>query len=64
MDKQGMEFHVSVNDYFGTLATVLSLCAQDLKAGRSTPEEIAEELLLKSEELLYLQEQYCIQKRD
>jgi hypothetical protein len=44
MDRKGVEFHISVNDYFGTLATVLSLLAQDLKAGRSTPEEIAGDL--------------------
>ena len=59
-----MEFHISVNDYFGTLATVLSLCAQKLKAGTSTPREIADDLSVKSDELLYLQEQYRIQKRD
>jgi hypothetical protein len=62
MDQEGVEFHVSVNDYFGTLATVLSLCAQDLKAGRSTPEEIAQALSIKVAELLYLQDQYCVYK--
>jgi hypothetical protein len=62
MDKEGVEFHVSANDYFGTLATVLSLCAQDLKAGKSTPEEIAQALSVKVDELLYLQDQYCVCK--
>lgn len=64
MDKQGVEFHVSVDDYFGTLATVLSLFAQKLKAGTSAPKKIAKDLSVKADELLYLQEQYRIQKRD
>jgi hypothetical protein len=64
MDKQRVEFHVSVNDYFGTLATVLSLWAQDLKAGRSSPKEIAKDLSAKADELLYLQEQYHIEKSE
>jgi hypothetical protein len=62
MDKEGVEFHVSANDYFGTLATVLSLCAQDLEAGGSTPEEIAEALSVKADELLYLQDKYRLCK--
>jgi hypothetical protein len=63
MDRKGVEFHISVNDYFGTLATVLSLLAQNLQAGRSTPEEIAGDLGIKSEELTYLQNNYRIEKQ-
>jgi hypothetical protein len=64
MDKKGVEFHISVQDYFGTLATLLSLCAQQLKSGRLSPEEIAEGLASKSEELSYLQKHYWIKKQD
>jgi hypothetical protein len=63
MDKKKVEFHISVNDYFGTLATVLSLYAQDLKAGRSGPEKIAQDLLTKSDELMYLQDQFRITRQ-
>ena len=28
--RQGLDFHLRANDYFGTLATVLDLVAQDL----------------------------------
>jgi hypothetical protein len=63
MDKKGVEFHIEGNDFFGTLATVLSLVAQDLKAGRSSPKKLASELFTKSDELVYLQERYCITRR-
>ena len=63
MEKDRIEFHIAENDYFGTLATVLSLWAQDLKAGRSGPNKIAEDLFTKSDELMYLQKQYHITKQ-
>jgi hypothetical protein len=64
MNKKGVEFHIKVQDYFGTLATVISLGAQGLKTGRSTPEEIAQDLTVISEELCYLQKHYRIEKLD
>ncbi len=55
MDQKGVEFHIAENDYFGTFAAVLSLIAQDLKAGRSSSKKLTSELFTKSDELLYLQ---------
>jgi hypothetical protein len=62
MDQKGVEFHIEVNDYFGSLATVLSLYTQSLKTRRFSPKKIAEGLCRKSEELSYLQQQYRIEK--
>jgi hypothetical protein len=61
MDKKGIEFHILEQDYFGTLATVLSLYAQSLKTRRFSPKEVAEGLCRKSEELSYLQKHYRIE---
>ena len=61
MNKKGVEFHISVQDYFGTLATVLSLYAQSLTRRRFSPKEVAEGLCRKSEELSYLQKYYRIE---
>ncbi|MFA5163241.1 MAG: hypothetical protein WC441_01805 [Patescibacteria group bacterium] len=59
MSKKSIEFHVKSNDYFGTLATVLSLIKQ-------TPENI--EKHIKSfnkleKDLLYLQNNYKIVRK-
>ena len=62
MDKQAIEFHVEENDFFGQLATLLSLYAQSLETRRYSPKKIAEGLCRKSEELSYLQQQYRIEK--
>jgi hypothetical protein len=62
MDKKGIEFHIAVQDYFGTLATVLSLCSQNLRSGRLSPEEIAGDLSTMTEELSYLQKHYRIEE--
>ena len=62
MDKKGIEFHIAVQDYFGSLATVLSLYAQSLNTRRFSPKKIAEGLCRKSQELNYLQNHYRIEK--
>jgi hypothetical protein len=56
VDKNGVEFHIAVNDYFGTLATVLALWAQDLNAGRTTPKAIAQSLFKKKRRIALLTE--------
>ena len=59
MAKRSLEFHIKSNDYFSTLATVLSLI-------RQTPENNKEHLealgnLIK--DLMYLQNKYKIVKK-
>jgi hypothetical protein len=63
MDKEGIEFHIQADDYFGTLATRLSLLAQDLRTGNSTKEEIARAITAKSDELAFLQKTYRIERQ-
>jgi hypothetical protein len=63
MDKQEVEFHIAHDDFFGSLATVLSLYSQPLKRRRFSPREIAEGLCRKSEELDYLQRHYRITRQ-
>lgn len=46
----GLQFHIESQDYFGTLATVISLCQQEQ---RKIPESVIEDLV-------YLQENYKI----
>lgn len=48
--KKGLEFHIESQDYFGTLATILSLCRQE-------KQEIPAELIT---DLVYLHEYYKI----
>ena len=62
MDQQTLEFHIAANDYFGTLATILDIAAQQLHAG-SHRADIAQLLTKKRDELLYLQEHCRIDRR-
>lgn len=48
-----LKFHIKSQDYFGTLATILSLCRQ---TGQEIPEHIISDLM-------YLQENYQIEKK-
>jgi hypothetical protein len=57
--QRGLEFHIKINDYFGTLATVLDLSRQTL--GNTARERmIAEHLIKNIDDLIYLQEKYRI----
>jgi hypothetical protein len=62
MDKdriKGLEFHISIQDYFGTLATVLDLLRQDLEEGvRIENSHISLKKL--TDDLMYLQRKYKI----
>jgi hypothetical protein len=65
MDKKrikGLEFHISVQDYFGTLATVIDLVRQDLGI-RRYGERNEEVLMHMRDDLLYLQSHYEIGKK-
>lgn len=50
---KNLEFHIKSQDYFGTLATVLSL-------GKQTGQEIPESVI---EDLMYLQRNYKIENK-
>lgn len=63
MDQDKLRFHITSNDYFGTLATVLDLARQDLMAGHKLV-EIAEMLAKERDDLLYLQEHCRIEECD
>ncbi len=52
VDRSMLEFHIEQQDYFGTLATVISL-------SRQTKQEIPESVI---DDLMYLQRNYVIAK--
>ena len=59
--RRGLEFHIEINDYFGTLATILDLSRQTL--GQSARErEVAGYLAKQVNDLMYLQRNYKIVK--
>jgi len=62
MSKATVNFHVDNNDYFGTLAAVISLLGQNLGDYRQnlTYEHILQNIV---KDLMYLQRNYKIEKR-
>jgi hypothetical protein len=60
MNEQSIEFHIAVNDYFGTLATTLDLLRQAIE-DRGYQAEDAELLDRQTADLLYLQAHCTIQ---
>jgi hypothetical protein len=57
--RRGLEFHIGINDYFGTLATILDLSRQTL--GKTARERAVAGYLERSVvDLMYLQEHYKI----
>lgn len=61
MSQKSVKFHIESGDYFGTLATILSLLQQNISA----PKYLKEMGILneKIDELLYLQNNYLIKKK-
>lgn len=59
MSKKSVEFHIKSNDYFGTLATVLSLIKQTPESNKTLIKTLSS--LIK--DLLYLQKEYKIIKK-
>lgn len=55
--KKGVDFHIKHNDYFGSLATSLSLVSQSLPKEDEKYKEVLNNLV---EELLYLKDNYRI----
>ncbi|HEU0085413.1 MAG TPA: hypothetical protein VFQ59_00420 [Candidatus Paceibacterota bacterium] len=60
--RENLLFHISSDDYFGTLATSLNLLKQSLEDGRNF--EIGKKSLAHSvDDLMYLQRNYKITKK-
>lgn len=55
-DEKSVKFHVESNDYFGTLATILSLWQQNKEWPKENYQELHDDLML-------LQNKYQIKKR-
>ncbi|HEY4500286.1 MAG TPA: hypothetical protein VJH25_00660 [Candidatus Paceibacterota bacterium] len=65
MHKKQLENHIENDDYFGTLATVLNMARQTLEKDMRGPKKNWHIKLLQSleEDLIYLQENYKIDKK-
>lgn len=61
MSKQSVKFHIKSGDYFGTIATVLSLIRQSVSEKKiiKTNERILKRM---EKDLMYLQKEYKIIK--
>ena len=60
MSQKSLKFHIKSDDYFGTLAAILSLVNQSLKPKDKASIRIFANL---ERDLLYLQKQYKIVKK-
>ena len=60
LNKKSLEFHIKSNDYFGTLAAILSLLAQGAVDEQNRNKILNE----KVKELMYLQNNYKIIKEN
>ena len=65
MHKKQLEKHIEQDNYFGTLATVLNMARQTLEKDMRRPKKNWHIKLLQSleEDLMYLQENYKIDKK-
>ena len=65
MHKKQLENHIENDDYFGTLATVINMARQTLEKDMRGPKKNWHIKLLQSleEDLIYLQENYKIDKK-
>ncbi len=59
MSKKSLEFHIKSNDYFGTLATILSLIKQTPK----DMERHVKSINKLEKDLMFLQKEYKIIKK-
>ena len=62
MNEEDIQFHISADDYFATLATILDLTRQEM-GKRGTRKRHAEMLARKTEELVYPQRNFRIERR-
>ncbi len=63
MDKKNIDFHLEVDDYFGTLATVLDLFRQELERGCALRGDSMSFLERTRDDLVYLQNFYKIVRK-
>jgi len=59
-DKETVNFHVEQNDYFGTLATIISLINQDYVLDNK--KDLKKILTSLNKDLVYLQKNFTINK--
>lgn len=59
-DKKTVNFHVEQNDYFGTLATIISLINQDYVLDNK--KDLKKILTSLNKDLIYLQKNFTINK--
>jgi hypothetical protein len=63
-DADSVKFHVSQDDYFGTIATIISLIKQQIKENpASCPPDFKNTLNNLEKDLIYLQKNYQITPR-
>jgi len=63
-DKAGTKFHIKNDDYFGTIATILSLIKQEIKKnGPAQSAALNKTLNNLEKDLLFLQKNYQISPR-
>jgi len=66
-DQKSVKFHVKKEDYFGTIATILSLIEQDLELGKKENikelEKIKISLKNLEKDFIFLQNNYNIKKK-
>jgi hypothetical protein len=62
MNQTPLEFHISADDYFGTLATVLDLLRQEMER-RGRRKHHAQVLMRMTEDLVYLQRNFRIERK-
>jgi hypothetical protein len=63
-DEASVKFHVASDDYFGTMATILSLLKQQIKKDGSSQAPACRQTLKNLEQdLLFLQKNYQISRR-
>jgi len=63
-DKEGTEFHVKNDDYFGTIATILNLLKEEIKkSGHMNKAALNKTLNNLSKDLMFLQKNYQINPR-
>jgi hypothetical protein len=62
-DEASVKFHVQSDDYFGTLATILSLIKQQIKKDSKPKAAVLKSLHNLEKDLLLLQKEYQIKPR-
>ena len=61
-EEKSLEFHIKSQDYFGTLATIISLNRQNIERKKEV-ERAVETLKIIENNLVYLQKNYSIIKK-